>query len=165
MIHLFKKKKFTTNNWKHSCKQKTSAVWNHIVRTCKQDSGRSKAESEGLRLQVWKMWQESWLAKEAVWGGGVRSWSPGSSPAALFCSQLRAKKQKTTAECFNLVAIFHNLMILKKIHTHYLGDFPSGWGPALSMHGAWVWCLVEELRSPWQTNYLFSCFGINPVGG
>ena len=58
-------------------------------------------------------------------GRGVQL-EPVSSPATLFCSQLRAKKQKTTAERLNLVAIFHNLMILKKIHTHYLGDLPGG---------------------------------------
>lgn len=49
-------------------------------------------------------------------GRGVQM-EPVSSPATLFCSQVRAKKQKTIAECFNLVAIFHNLMILKK-YTH-----------------------------------------------
>lgn len=49
-------------------------------------------------------------------GSGVQM-EPVSSPATLFCSQWRAKKQETRAECVNLVAIFHNLMILKK-HTH-----------------------------------------------
>lgn len=54
----------------------TKDIWNHIVRTCKQDLGRSKGESEGLWIQVWKVWQKSWLGKEAVREKeGVCTWS------------------------------------------------------------------------------------------
>lgn len=70
---------------------------------------------------------EELVRKGSCAGKGRRvHMEPVSSPGTL-SSLLWAKKQKTIAECFNLVAIFHNLMILKKKHTkHYLGDFPGG---------------------------------------
>lgn len=58
---------------------------------------------------------EELVRKGSCAGKGRRvHMEPVSSPGTLSSSSLRAKKQKTIAKCFNLVAIFHNLMIFKK---------------------------------------------------
>lgn len=95
---------------------------------------------------------------------------PVSSPGTLSFSSLRAKKQKTTiAECFNLVVIFHNLMILKKKKTKtLLRGFPR-WLRLCSFNaGSLSLILGRGPKTPPLApakKYLFSCFGINTVGG
>ena len=90
----------------------TKDIWNHIVRTCKQDLGRRERRAVDPSL---KSVAEELVRKGSCAGKGRRvHMEPVSSPGTLSSSSLRAKKQKTIAKCFNLVAIFHNLMIFKK---------------------------------------------------